>query len=110
MSDRHFTIDGYLIADAEIPSRQPLPNTTQRDRLLLFGDERSCTLVTLHRLTTWQEGGPERVHATTGCITTYFDLDMVRAMLPRSTWEALVEAAARNGAVLANPAPPLEDE
>jgi hypothetical protein len=107
--DRHFAIDGYLIADAEIPISQPLANTSQRDRLLLFGDERSCTLLTLHRLTTWGEGGPERIYATTGSITTYFDLDMVRAMLPRPTWQALVDAAARNGAVLSNPAPPLGD-
>jgi hypothetical protein len=108
--DRHFAIDGYLIADAEIPSTQPLPNTSQRERLLLFGDECSCALLTLHRLTTWKEGGPERVYATTGSITTYFDLDMVRAMLPRPTWQALVDAAARNGADLRNPPQPPEDE
>ena len=40
MPDRHFNIDGYLVAEADVPSHAPRHDVSQRDRLLLFGDER----------------------------------------------------------------------
>ena len=109
MPDRHFNIDGYLVAEADVPSHPPCPDVDQRDRLLLFGDERGWTLLTIHRLTTWRENGPFNVRATAASIATYFDLAVLRALHTDAVWQALVEAAARRGIDLKNPQPALED-
>ena len=106
MPDRHFAIDGYLVAEAEIPCSQPRPDVGQCDRFLLFGDGRGWTLLTIHRITTWREGGPFNVRDTAGCVTTYYDLDTLRALHTESVWQALVEAAAGRSIDLENPAPP----
>src|SRR5438270_902693 len=81
---------GYLVAEAETPCSQPRPDVSQCDRFLLFGDERGWTLLTLHRITTWREGGPFNVRDTAGCATTYYDLDTLRALHTESVWQALV--------------------
>jgi hypothetical protein len=109
MPDRHFTFDGYLIADAEIPTNRPRSKTGPRGRLLLFGNERGWTLLTIQHTPIWGERGWTD-GCTTACVTTYSDPDELRAEHPSSFWWALVDAAARNGVDLRNPAPALEDE
>jgi hypothetical protein len=109
MPDRHVPIDGYLVAEADIPSHPPCPELSQRDRLFLFGDERGWTLLTVRGLTSWRQHGPFNVRATAVCVTTYSDLAVLQALHTDAVWQALVEGAARRGVDLAKPQPPLED-
>jgi hypothetical protein len=110
MPDRHFNIDGYLVAEADVPSHAPRCDVSQRDRLLLFGDERGWTLLTIHRLTTWRENGPLNIRATTASVSAYSDPAALVAEHGNAVWQALVEAAARRGVELQNPPLPLEDQ
>ena len=109
MPDRHFTIDGYLVADAEMPTNRRLSRTGARGRLLLFGNERGWTLLTIQHTGIWGHHGWTD-GLTTACTTYYSDTADLRADHPSSFWFALVDAAARNGIKLGNPAPPLGDE
>jgi hypothetical protein len=107
MPDRHFTIDGYHVADAEIPTNRPRSETGPAGRLLLFGNERGWTLLTIQHVPIWGERGWTDGF-TTASVTYYSDSTTLRAEHPSSFWTALVDAAARNGVDLRNPAPSLE--
>jgi len=109
MPDSHVPIDGYLVAEADVPSHPPCPDLSQRDRLFLFGDERGWTLLTICGLTTWREHGPLNVRATAASVATYSDVTVLQALLTDAVWQALVEGAAHRGIDLGQPPLPLED-
>jgi len=96
MPDRHFGIDGRLLADIAMDERWPFTDTQVGGRVFLFRDHTQWTVLATHHLTTWSERRAEHGfgHVTA---TTYPDLTALRAAhQTTASWRSLLEAGAEH--------------